>query len=130
MRVLSGFLAAALISLTTVMVPPSSSLAQEDMPTVDNRAFVRPVRPPALFDHDVHNEKAGVDDCAVCHHVYANGNLQPEDTSEDAPCAACHDPAGKDNPFSLRRAFHLRCKGCHLDRKAGPVMCAACHPAT
>jgi hypothetical protein len=32
-----------------------------------------------------------------------------------------------DNP-SLRRAFHLNCKGCHLEKGAGPIMCAQCHP--
>jgi hypothetical protein len=25
------------------------------------------------------------------------------------------------------KAFHLNCKGCHQERKKGPVMCGECH---
>jgi hypothetical protein len=27
----------------------------------------------------------------------------------------------------LRKAFHFNCKGCHQNKKQGPVMCGECH---
>ena len=44
-------------------------------------------RPAAVFDHDEHNEAAGIEDCAVCHHVWEDGKLVPDESSEDTPCA-------------------------------------------
>jgi hypothetical protein len=103
--------------------------AQEDMREVDNSVFERPVRSPALFDHDVHNDIAGLDDCSICHHVYENGRRSETQSSEGMMCADCHSLSrGAENPIPLRRAFHLSCKGCHVERRAGPLMCAECHP--
>ncbi len=103
--------------------------AQEEMQSVDNSSFPRPTRSTALFAHDEHNAKAGLEDCGICHHVYENGRLSAVETSEDQQCAACHATwADARNPIPLRRAFHLRCKGCHLEQNAGPIMCAECHP--
>jgi len=103
-------------------------LAQEDIETLDNRAFSKISMPPAVFAHDAHNEKAGLDDCAVCHHVIENGRPSESETSEDQACVECHAVArAGDNPIPLRRAYHLRCKGCHLASEAGPIMCAGCH---
>lgn len=115
--------------LAGIAFPIHPCAAQEDMRTLDSDAFARPLRPPALFAHDIHNENAGIDDCGACHHVYENGRRSEDETSEGVPCADCHAPAADaQNPIPLRRAFHLRCKGCHISRKAGPVMCAECHP--
>jgi hypothetical protein len=25
------------------------------------------------------------------------------------------------------KAFHMNCKGCHIDRKEGPITCGECH---
>jgi hypothetical protein len=27
----------------------------------------------------------------------------------------------------LMRAFHMNCKGCHVQRRQGPVVCGECH---
>jgi hypothetical protein len=102
--------------------------SQEDMMFVANTDFDHPVRTPAVFEHDVHNETAELEDCNVCHHLYIDGELAEDESSEDQACSECHDVSGSgDNP-SLRRAFHLNCKGCHLEKGAGPIMCAECHP--
>lgn len=104
--------------------------AQEDMQVVDNSVFTHPVRPPARFAHDEHNELAEVDDCAVCHHLYEDGVRLEDESSEDQQCVACHAEvvdAHSDTPINLRRAYHLRCKECHLNSNSGPIMCAECH---
>lgn len=102
--------------------------SQEEMVVVENSVFGRPVRAPAIFEHDLHNEAAELEDCNVCHHLYVDGELVEDESSEDQACSDCHSVVDSgDNP-SLRRAFHLNCKGCHLERDAGPIMCAQCHP--
>jgi len=99
------------------------------MEVVDNSAFDNPKRPPAVFRHDEHNEKAGLDNCAVCHHVYdEQGNLVEDESSEDQSCADCHALEDKGSQPGLAKAFHLNCKACHLDQKQGPVTCGQCHP--
>lgn len=101
---------------------------QEDMVVVDNSVFGSARRPPAVFVHDEHNEKAGLDDCARCHHVYdENGQLDPNDSSEGTACSECHELTDKGSQPGLRKAFHQQCRGCHLTEARGPVMCAECH---
>ncbi len=98
--------------------------AQEDIKTVDDPAFKTRMRPPVSFLHDRHNEKAGIDDCQTCHHVYKGGK-KVDGSSEDKQCSECHMKEG--DPMPLIEAFHKQCKGCHAERKVGPVMCAECH---
>jgi hypothetical protein len=117
----------ALVIAGIIVVLISPCLAQEDMQVVDNSAFARVHRSPALFAHDVHNEAAGIDDCGVCHHVYENGVRSEVETSEDKACVECHSVSAAGNKIPLRRAFHLRCKGCHLAQDAGPILCGECH---
>ncbi len=101
--------------------------AQEDMRTVSNEDFVSPQRPPAVFNHDAHNDDAEIEDCSVCHHLYEDGELVEGESSEDQSCSECHDLRASDGQPSLMNAFHLRCQGCHLARRDGPVMCGECH---
>ena len=109
-----------------------SQTGQESEPfeRLDNSAFEKPVRPAAVFDHDIHNEMAELeDDCAVCHHVYDEDNQLVEDeSSEDSLCSDCHYlKSDADNTVSLRKAYHKRCKSCHFAEKKGPVLCGECH---
>lgn len=104
-----------------------AAFSQEDMVVVDNRYFNDPQRSDALFEHEVHNETAGIDDCATCHHVYEDGVLVADESSEDYSCSECHADSDDGAVPNLRKAFHLRCKGCHLQNEAGPVMCGECH---
>ncbi|MBF0453125.1 MAG: cytochrome c3 family protein [Candidatus Magnetomorum sp.] len=102
--------------------------AQEDMVEIDNSVFETPQRPAAIFKHDSHNEKAGLEDCALCHHVYdEKGNLSEGQSSEDSKCADCHAIKASGSKPGLMKAFHLNCKGCHLAKKAGPILCGECH---
>ena len=101
--------------------------SQEDMTAVDNSVFDNPQRTPSVFVHDEHNETAGIDDCARCHHVYADGQLVEDESSEDQSCSECHDMEGTDGQPSLIKAFHANCKGCHQEQKKGPILCGECH---
>ena len=103
--------------------------AQEDMVFVDNSMFKNPQRMPSNFRHDIHNEKAGIVDCNVCHHVYKDGKFIEDESSEDKRCIDCHQLKNMGKKPSLMRAYHMNCKGCHAKKKAGPVMCGECHKA-
>jgi len=104
-----------------------SGYSQEDMRFIDNSVFDKPNRTPAVFNHDEHNEKAEIDECNECHHIYEDGKLMEDESSEDQSCSDCHELVSNTNMPSLRKAFHKNCKGCHQDRSVGPVMCGECH---
>lgn len=105
----------------------SAAWSQMDMTVVDNTIFETPRRPPAVFHHDEHNDQAFLFDCAVCHHVYENGERVEGASSEDQRCSDCHDLKGSQGRPSLIQAFHGQCKGCHLEQGQGPIMCGECH---
>ena len=104
-----------------------AAYSQDDMMVVDNIVFPQPERPPAIFEHDDHNDIAGIEDCQECHHVYEDGVLLEDESSEDQMCSDCHDLEPSGRVPGLMKAFHLNCKGCHMEKKAGPVMCGECH---
>lgn len=117
-----------IVAILTLLFVATQSLSQEEMRVVDNSIFDRPVRAPALFEHDTHNEMAGIEDCAECHHLYdEDGKWVEDESSEDQSCSECHSVQNDGSNPSLRRAYHLNCKGCHLEKRAGPIMCAQCH---
>ena len=101
--------------------------AQEDGMILESPLFEGPRRPPVYFSHDAHNEAAQIDACNECHHVFENGNLVENMSSEDQLCGDCHGNRAQGARPGLRRAFHNNCKGCHLTQKMGPVMCGQCH---
>ena len=115
-------LAAALVGI--ILLP---AFSQEDMEVVDDGGFSKNQRPPAIFRHDEHNEKAEIEDCNECHHVYEEGKKLEDESSEDQSCSECHDEKGSGNMPGLRKAFHTNCKGCHLEQNKGPIMCGTCH---
>ncbi|WP_319406401.1 acidic tetraheme cytochrome c3 TmcA [uncultured Desulfosarcina sp.] len=116
------------LSLFIGIVPViSPAWSQEDMTVVDNAAFDTPQRTPSVFAHDEHNETAGIDDCAECHHVYEDGKRVDGESSEDQRCSECHGLKGSGGQPSLIRAFHANCKGCHQEQKKGPILCGECH---
>ena len=115
------------LTLMFVICVLLNAFSQEEMQFVDNSDFDNPQRPVALFAHDEHNEMAELEDCAECHHIYENGQLVEGESSEDQYCADCHGPEPEGSVPSLLQAFHTNCKGCHLDRNAGPIMCGECH---
>ncbi len=103
------------------------AFSQEDMEVVDDVGFSTRQRPPAVFRHDEHNEKAEIEDCNECHHVYEDGEKLEDESSEDQSCSDCHEEKDSGNIPGLRKAFHTNCKGCHLEQKKGPIMCGTCH---
>ena len=124
---MTGFRLGCIIGVSVLVLTVAQGFSQEEMRFVDNSVFERPVRVPVVFEHDIHNETAGMEDCSVCHHLYEDGKLIEDETSEDQACSECHPVDGSGDKPSLRRAYHLNCKGCHLKESAGPIMCAQCH---
>ena len=104
-----------------------SAYSQEDMTSVDSSVFKNPQRTHSIFRHDEHNEKAGIEECNKCHHVYENGKLVEDESSEDQRCSDCHELKASGNKPALMKAYHANCKGCHLEQKKGPIMCGECH---
>ena len=117
----------ALFFLMGIAMAVTAGWAQEDMEFVDNSVFDNPQRTPSVFHHDEHNETAGIDDCAECHHVYEDGERLEDESSEDQSCSDCHSLEGGDGQPSLIKAFHDKCKGCHQEEKKGPRLCGECH---
>ncbi len=102
-----------------------NAFSQEDITVVRDSAFGERMRPPVPFYHDDHNDRAGLD-CLDCHHDYADG----EPTGDDSigyECSDCHLSSQDKNTMPLVRIYHLSCKGCHIEQRAGPVMCSECH---
>lgn len=118
------FILLALLFGGAVLMP---AFSQEDMELIEDEGFSKRQRPPAVFRHDEHNEKAALEDCAECHHVYEDGKKLEDESSEDQSCSECHDEKGSGDMPGLRKAFHTNCKGCHLAQEKGPVMCGTCH---
>ena len=102
--------------------------AQEDMEFVDNAMFDDPQRTSVPFRHDDHNERAELEDCTECHHIYEDGQKLEDESSEDQSCSDCHTLDDEDGQPNLTKAFHLNCKGCHLKLRQGPILCGECHP--
>ncbi|MEJ2041381.1 MAG: cytochrome c3 family protein [Desulfosarcinaceae bacterium] len=119
-------LSAMLLGVTLLLVPAYS---QEDIETLDNSMFKNPRRAAVPFSHDEHNEKADIEDCTVCHHLFdEHGKKIEDESSEDQSCSDCHTSEAVGNRPDLMSAFHRRCKDCHLERHSGPITCGQCHP--
>lgn len=117
-----------MLTVAVLVLAGLCAYAQEDMETINDTAFGDTMRPPVAFRHDDHNEAAGIDDCTVCHHLYdEEGQLLADESSEDMECGECHGADNGGYPMELVRAFHLNCRGCHEEEKAGPVVCGECH---
>ncbi|MDM8543800.1 cytochrome c3 family protein [Desulfococcaceae bacterium HSG9] len=111
-----------------LMAAYSAHSQEEDVKTVEDDAFTEQMRPIVPFLHDEHNEIAEIAECGVCHHVYDdNGLLSEDETSEESQCSECHLPAKSKDKTELIKYYHNQCKNCHLQRNAGPIMCAECH---
>lgn len=116
---------AGLIVLASVL----TAYSQGDIAFVKDSGFAKHLRPPVPFEHDAHNENADLFDCTVCHHMYENGE-KLDDPSIGMECSQCHQGTEKDDRMALIRAYHRQCRGCHLEAKAGPILCGQCHQRT
>lgn len=117
------------IMAVIMMISPFPSYSMENSERLDNTIFDTPQRPCAVFDHDDHNEKAGLDeDCSICHHVHDGKQKIEGESSEDYSCSDCHSLKPSDeNAVPLRMAFHKQCRTCHVRSKKGPILCGQCH---
>ncbi|MCF6247884.1 MAG: cytochrome c family protein [Desulfobacula sp.] len=123
MKYLLAFLIGTLFLITTLVAFSSQNLER-----LEPSGFENTRRPGAVFDHDLHNENAQLDDCATCHHLYENGAIIDDESSEDSSCSECHLlSSNQDNKITLQVAFHRQCKECHYEEKKGPVFCGECH---
>ena len=117
-----------LFLLLTLIFTFAAAYSQEDLVVLDNSIFENPRRPPVAFNHEEHNAMAEIDECNKCHHVYDEaGALIEDESSEDQSCSECHDLVDTGRQPGLMKAFHLNCKGCHVKREKGPIMCGECH---
>jgi hypothetical protein len=96
------------------------------MATLADPSFEDPQRPPSRFDHDLHMEEVGMDNCYLCHHSDGT-DPQPEMSTEGIPCSDCHYVDAGEDTTSLLQAYHLQCKGCHEKSRKGPLSCGECH---
>ena len=126
MRKYFRFFHPIVIIIATALVAGGIAVAQEDITAVDDSGFVKRIRPDAVFNHEEHNEAAELD-CAVCHHVYEDGELLEDETSEDSECSECHGDSDDPRNLDLVVKYHKRCKGCHEEEGSGPVVCSECH---
>jgi predicted CXXCH cytochrome family protein len=125
MKKCAFFICAGLMATLLIFV---FAYAQEDMVVVNDPAFIDPQRPPAVFHHEEHNEKAGLEECNKCHHVFNDkGKLVEDESSEDQSCSECHELKASGKKPGLMKAFHTNCLGCHKEKNKGPVMCGQCH---
>jgi hypothetical protein len=127
-RVQIGVLFIIFIVAASIFFVAFSGYSQEEVTTVDDSALAKKMRPPVPFAHDEHNEAAEIEDCNICHHVFEDGKPVEDDSSEDSECSECHGSEEENYPMELVKTYHLQCKNCHLEKKAGPVLCAECHP--
>ncbi|MFP4531377.1 MAG: acidic tetraheme cytochrome c3 TmcA [Desulfobacterales bacterium] len=104
-----------------------AAYSQGDILFVKDSAFDDPMRPPVKFHHDAHNQKAGINECSVCHHMYEDGEKLEYEASIGMECSQCHLSQNDNSKMDLIRAYHLQCRGCHLKEAAGPVFCGECH---
>lgn len=105
----------------------AAAQCQDDITELKSDAFAKHSRPAAVFKHDAHNEAAGIEDCAACHHVYENGKKVEDEDSAGTACAECHTLAAQGSRPGLMTAYHTQCKGCHEAEGKGPLACGQCH---
>ena len=125
----AGLAACILAILGFFALGPGPALSQEDMKEIKAEAFGKHSRLPALFVHDAHNEKAGIEECETCHHGKDDqGRQDPSDMSAGTPCAECHAVDARGST-PLMRAYHQQCITCHTQKDVGPTHCGGCHKA-
>ena len=124
-RIVALYIGIAVLVSMFALVP---AYTQEDIMSLEDDAFMDRQRPAAVFNHDQHNEKAEIEECNVCHHIYEGGKWVEDESSEGQGCSDCHNVEEGHPTRPLMKAYHDLCKQCHLDNDKGPVTCGECHP--
>lgn len=115
-----------LLALAAPALLLTVALARTDTPRLEPEALKPQQRPAVTFDHDAHNEKAKLEDCARCHHDAKDGKIVPGTSTEGTPCADCH-AVSADKGTRLVNAYHRQCMACHRTTGRGPTSCGGCH---
>ena len=76
---------AVIAAFAASVIVLAAAHSQDEMEFVDNDVFSNPQRPPAVFQHDTHNETAAIEECAGCHHLYEDGELVADDAVTGSP---------------------------------------------
>ena len=116
--------AAALLVVFLYLLP---AVSQDGFSVFPPDVFPDPQRPVSLFTHEDHMGFDTIEDCYVCHHVYAEGRLVEGASSDGTACGECHKLKADDGGTDLLRAYHGRCKVCHEEQRTGPIACGECH---
>jgi hypothetical protein len=130
MKNVAPILAGLIVALAGVAIWSLPAVSQMDMLYVPTDSYPELTRPAVPFEHEKHNEMAGLDsNCVACHHYYEDGKLVKGMDSVGMACVECHslDGEGKYGQPSLTDAYHLQCMGCHDQKDAGPITCGDCH---
>ncbi|MBF0301444.1 MAG: cytochrome c3 family protein [Desulfamplus sp.] len=126
-------LTAIILTLTFAITTHADDCFTVNGETIDANSNTRPF---VCFQHDAHNEKAGLESCDRCHHSYDDqGKLIEGESSEDKSCSECHaGNVGSQKSFDSNRLnidlaakYHKLCRDCHIAEKKGPVVCGECH---
>lgn len=115
------------IVLFFVMLTAIPTFSYEGQTSPRNSPFKDKQRAFALFAHDEHNEKADIEECNVCHHLYQFGEKVEDESSEDIRCSDCHHVQRGYPTRPLMKAYHDLCKSCHKENRVGPITCGECH---
>ncbi|MDR3641035.1 MAG: cytochrome c3 family protein [Humidesulfovibrio sp.] len=116
-----------LLSAALILAFAQAAMSQQDIKNLAPEAFGKLTRPAAQFNHEQHNEKAGLTDCVVCHHGGKDGKIDKTASTEGTPCAECHKVKPEDKSTGLMNAYHKQCISCHKAKGKGPVACGQCH---
>lgn len=116
-----------ILTLAVILAFAQLASSQEDMTVIASDAFEKLTRPAATFVHDQHNEKAGVEDCVICHHGGSDGVQDTSSSTEGTPCADCHAVLPGKDATGLTKAYHQQCIRCHEQSGKGPLACGQCH---
>lgn len=124
-QVLNKKYAAAFIIVSILFLSPGAIFSGSEKKLFQDDTFDSFERGAVIFDHDQHSLMY---DCAKCHHEYdEKGKLLEGVASTDLRCSDCHPQENEENSISLRRAYHIQCRDCHLEEAAGPFTCSECH---
>lgn len=124
-QVLNKKYAAAFIIVSIFFLAPGAIFSGSAKELFQDDTFDSFEREAVIFDHDQHSLMY---DCARCHHEYdEKGKLLEGVASIDLRCSDCHPLEDGENSISLRRAYHMQCRDCHLEEAAGPFTCSECH---
>lgn len=116
----------AIIAILFLFLGPARS--QEEYTVLNLDALGERQRPVSAFDHDAHMEYEVMDgECYLCHHLYEDGKLVPEESSDGQYCSECHGLQAEGRTPGLVEAYHRKCKSCHEAEKKGPLACGQCH---